>query len=145
MTSRLRRLLASIAGLPQWVQAWLVVLVGTNLASLAFLDTNVGLWTAAAIVVVGTLNLPMMVIQGGLTRLLSLPHFVWFPLIVLLYGQLHGTNALPAGSPVRIFALAVLIVNGISLLFDVLEVYRWFRGEREVLGLDRSEPVSRRA
>lgn len=144
MTSRLRRLSASIAGLPQWVQAWLVVLVGTNLASFAFLASDVGRWTAAAIVVVGTLNLPMMVIQGGLTRLLSLPHFLWFPLLFFLIGRLHGADALPAGSPVRSFALAVLIVNGISLLFDVIEIYRWLRGEREVLGLVRAEPGSRR-
>lgn len=129
--------MASITGLPRWVQAWLVLLVGTNMTSVAFLDTDVGMWTAAAIVAVAALNLPMMVIQGGLTRLLSLPHFVWFPLSVFLYGRLQGAEELPVGSSVRSFALTVLIVNGISLMFDVFEVYRWFRGEREVLGLDR--------
>lgn len=44
-----------------------------------------GLWTALAFGVVGMLNMPTMMLQGGLTRLLSLPHFAWAPLVVYLY------------------------------------------------------------
>jgi len=134
MANKLRRLTASMMGLPRWVQAWLAILLGTNMAAFAFLDTRVGIWTAAAFVVVAALNLPMMFIQGGLTRLLSLPHFVWLPLMPYLYLNLFGSSPLPPGST-RVFASAVLAVNSISLLFDVLEVFRWCKGRREVLGV----------
>lgn len=132
---RLHRLRASIAGLPCWVQAWLIVLAGTNMASLAWLDTQVGVWTAVSFALVGAMNMPLMFIQGGMTRLLALPHFLWLGLVAYLLIQLFGADPLPTGSSVRAFALTVLVVNAISLAFDVRDAVRWFRGEREVLGL----------
>ncbi|MGE3348576.1 MAG: hypothetical protein AB7I35_14200 [Ramlibacter sp.] len=98
-----------------------------------------GIWTAITFGVVAMLNMPAMVLQGGLTRFLSLPHFAWLPLVVYLYSQLYGATPLPPGG-VRSYALAVLVVNSISLAFDVLESWRWITGQREVLGLDRSTP-----
>ena len=113
----------------------MMLLVATNLASLGFLDSPIGFWTAIAFCLVGALNGPMMVIQGGLTRLMSFPHFAWVPLLVFLYPHLFGANALEPGSPLHIFGLAVFTVNGISLLFDVYEGFIWLRGGREVLGI----------
>jgi hypothetical protein len=130
----------SIVGIPRWVQLWMLLLMGTNMASLAFLHTPVGRWTALTFGVVCMFNMPTMMLQGGLTRLLSLPHFAWLPLVVYLYSQLYGAAPLPPGG-VRSYALAVLVVNSISLAFDVLEAWRWFTGQREVLGLDRPAPI----
>ncbi|MDP2065985.1 MAG: hypothetical protein Q8K38_08460 [Burkholderiaceae bacterium] len=129
-----RQLLWSMGGLPKWVQAWVLGLIIVNAAAFAFLHSAVGRWTAAAALVVCVFNIPMMLRQQGLTRLLSLPHFVWFALVAYLATQLFGADPLPAGS-VRTYALVVLVVNSISLLFDVIEMVRWLRGEREVLGL----------
>lgn len=56
MTSNMSRLMQSIAGIPRWVQLWMLVLMGTNMASLAFLHTLVGLWTAITFGVVGMLT-----------------------------------------------------------------------------------------
>lgn len=128
------QMLASMAGLPRWVQLWLPLLFGTNMASLAFLDTDVGRNTAIAFAVVCAFNMPMMVIQRGLTRLLALPHFAWLPLVVYLYGQLYGANPLPPGT-VRTYATLVFTFNTFSLLFDVADAIKWLRGAREVLGL----------
>lgn len=136
--SRLHRLGASIAGLPRWVQAWLMVLASTNMASLAHLDTPVGVWTAAAFAGVAAANMPLMLLQGGMTRLLAFPHFLWFPLVGWLLVQLHGNAPLPAGSDVRTYATLVVIVNGISLAFDVVDSVKWLRGGREILGLPRA-------
>ncbi|OGT55862.1 MAG: hypothetical protein A3E01_14860 [Gammaproteobacteria bacterium RIFCSPHIGHO2_12_FULL_63_22] len=136
MPNDMHRLLASMLGLPAWVQAWMVILLATNMAAFAFLDTDVGFWTAGAFAVVAAFNLPMMVIQGGLTRLLSVPHFVWLALVPYLFLSLFGSEPLPPGST-RHFAVAVLVVNSISLMFDFLEVYRWLKGQREVLGISR--------
>lgn len=134
---RLRRLGASIAGLPLWVQAWLIVLASTNMASLAYLDSPVGVWTAVAFTAVAAANMPLMLLQGGMTRLLALPHFLWFPLVGWLLVRLFGSDPLPAGSDERAYALLVVIVNGISLAFDVPDSIKWWRGKREILGLQR--------
>lgn len=135
MSVEIGRLMKSIGGMPTWIQIWLAILMSTNMASLAFLDTPVGLWTAVAFAIVCMFNMPMMLIQGGMTRLLSLPHFVWAPLVVFIFLQLHGDNPIPRGTTLHAFAVAVFVVNTISLVFDVMEVYRWFRGRREILGL----------
>lgn len=128
------QLLQSMAGLPRWVQLWLPLLFGTNMAALAFLDTEVGRYTALAFAVVCAFNMPMMLIQRGLTRLLAFPHFAWLPLLVYLYGQLWGADPLPAGA-VRHYATLVFAFNTVSLLFDAVDAAKWLRGGREVLGL----------
>jgi hypothetical protein len=128
------RVVASVLGLPAWVQAWLAILIGANTASLAFLDSDVGRYTALAFAMVCLINLPTIVVQRGLTRLLSFPHFVWFPLCAYLVLQLWGAHPLPNGI-VRVYALIVLCCNSISLAFDVIDAIKWVRGQREVLGL----------
>lgn len=135
LNSRLANVWASISGLPSWVKIWLVILATSNMLSLAFLDTESGIWTAIAFAIVGMLNMPMVFVQGGLTRLLSIPHFVWVPLLVYLYPRLIGPNAISHADPQYLFMLLVFVVNGVSLLFDALEGYRWLSGRREILGL----------
>lgn len=128
------RIIASVLGLPAWVKAWLTILISANTASLAFLDSDVGRCTALAFAVVCLINVPTIVVQRGLTRLLSFPHFVWFPLCAYLALQLWGAHPLPHGM-VRVYALIVLYCNGISLAFDIVDAIKWVRGQREVLGV----------
>lgn len=137
MTGRLHRLWRSIVGLPAWVRLWLVILAGTNMASLAFLDTEVGRYSALAFMLIGCFNMPTMFIQGGLTRLLSFPHFFWIPLEIYLLSKLTAPGALDTIRPDTAFALAIFTVNAVSLMFDVLESARWLGGRREILGLSR--------
>ncbi|MFC3165957.1 hypothetical protein [Ciceribacter thiooxidans] len=138
MTSKWRRIWASLTGLPLWVRLWLVVLALTNMSSLALLDTDSGRWTAVAFAAVGVFNMPMVYIQGGLTRLLSVPHVIWIPLLIHLIGKLLADHAIAPGSSEYILAVSVVVVNGISLLFDALESWRWLAGRREILGLHKA-------
>lgn len=133
----MKKILKSMAGLPLWVQVWLPVLFMTNMASLMFLDSHVGRYTAVAFTFVAMTNVPISFVQGGLTRLLSFPHLVWIPLVIYLVGQLWGASPLHPG-PLRTYALVVVAVNSVSLAFDLVEAARWVRGGREVLGLEPS-------
>lgn len=135
MNARFAAVWRSFMGMPLWVKIWVTLLATTNTASLGFLGSDIGLWTAVAFGVVCAFNVPMMLIQNGLTRLMSFPHFVWVPLLVFIYPQLFGANALEPGSAVYILGLAVFVMNGISLLFDVYECVGWLRGERGVMGI----------
>ncbi len=132
---RLARLMRSFLGLPHWVKAWMTLLIGVNMAAFWLLDTEIGFWTALALFVVLALNMPAMIVQAGMRRLLSLPDFVWLPLVIFILYRLFGPAPVAADSVEFRYGLLIVIVNGISLGFDVYESRRWLRGEREVLGL----------
>ena len=124
----------SIIGLPHWVKLWLLALITTNMASLWFLDSGVGRWTAITFLIIGLLNLPIAYLQNGLSRLLSFPHLIWFVLLGYLATQLWGQGALQSGA-LRNYAMTVFAINAISLGFDTVECLRWLKGQREILGL----------
>lgn len=124
----------SYRSLPLWVQIWVLILVAVNLACLGFLDHVVGQAVALAGLLVILGNAPIMLYYRGMNRAMAIPHlFAWIPLSVFLLLQLGGETALAAG--VRNYALSVLLINGISLLFDVWDSVRWLRGERETPGV----------
>jgi len=136
VSQRLTRLWRSILGLPHWVQGWVTILIAANMASLWFLDHPIGQWTAIAAVAVAAMNLPIMLVQGGITRLMSFPHIVWVPLLFFIIDQLVGVDSPAVGSSIWIFGVTVFVVNLISVMFDLLDIVRWVHGEREILGLD---------
>jgi len=122
----------SYCALPLWVQLWVWVLVAPNVAAFAFLDTEIGVWTAIAIAFIGVINLPTIYVQRGFSRLLSFPQFVWAPLIVFIAVRLSSVEAMDSGE--QWLGFAVLIVNLISLVFDVLDFGRWLHSKRDIFG-----------
>ena len=135
--SLVKNILTSWQALPLWVQVWVgLILVPVNAAAFFLLDTVTGQYTAVAAVFVVITNGPLMLLYQGMNRALSLPHLVaWVPLVYLLVAHL-GSGEVSRGE--WFYALLVIIVNGISLVFDVLDSWRWLRGERETPGLDSS-------
>lgn len=127
----------SFRALPGWVQLWVgVVLVPVNAAAFLLLDLWTGRAVAAAAILVVLTNLPIMLVDGGMSKRMSIPHLlIWGPLEYVLMAHL-----LPWGEPPSVsalewqFALIIVLVNGISLAFDALESWRWLRGDRTVPG-----------
>ena len=127
----------SFRALPGWVQLWVgVVLVPVNAAAFLLLDLWTGRAVAAAATLVVLTNLPIMLVDGGMSKRMSIPH-------LLIWGQLEYVlvaHSLRWGGPTSVsalewqFAMIILLVNGISLVFDALESWRWLRGDREVPG-----------
>lgn len=116
--------------MPLWVQLWVGVLALVNSLWIGLLDTPTGQAAAGAALFVVLANAPLVWHYGGMNRALAIPHlFAWIPLQLfllqrLLTGEWIGTAEL-------VYAMSLLIVNGISLLFDVYDSWRWLRGERE--------------
>lgn len=136
-TPRLLAVWRSFMSLPLWVQIWVaVILFPANMASLLFLDTWAGVAAAWAFAFVCLTNFPIMFIERGLGRLMAIPHlFAWIPLQVLLVLRLQGdVGGLPVDAREQAFIVALLLINGISLVFDVLDTARWLRGERDIPG-----------
>ncbi len=128
--------LRSYRSLPLWVQLWVGLLILVNVAAFGLLDTATGRATALAALFVGVTNGPLIIYYRGMNRALSIPHlFAWIPLQVFLLQHvwLQGSGTL--GALERGYGMTVLLVNGVSLVFDVLDSWRWLRGARDTPGV----------
>lgn len=136
-TGRLIEIWRSYRALPTWVQVWVgLILVPANAVPFAFLETWTGRVAAVAALAVVATNLPIMWIERGMSRLMSVPHLViWGPLqAALMLRWAERVGPLPLGPAERGLLLLLLVVNGVSLAFDALDSWRWFRGARDVPG-----------
>jgi len=124
----------SLWGAPRWVFFWVMfILTLVNMASLFFLDHPIGVATLLGLLYIVMFNMPMLLMQKGVSRATSIPHVLPFALGVLLvavwlFSDL--TSGLEAGSALFYYAWIVLIVNSISLLLDILDSVRWVWGDR---------------
>jgi hypothetical protein len=134
LLARLRDCGVSFQALPAWVRAWVAgVLVPVNVLPFFFLGTPTGQVAAWAAVFVAATNVPIMLQQRGMSRLMSVPHLVaWFPLVAWLALRLAGTD--PLSPAEAALAWALVIVNSLSLVFDVIDSWRWLAGERDIPG-----------
>jgi hypothetical protein len=122
----------SFMRLPLWVQVWVaVILVPVNMAPLLFYQEPYAVWIA--ILSVGGMmpNLPIMLIDRGLSKRMALPHLViWTPLVILLVWLLTG---LVGADPLYMNMLALLlVVDLVSLAFDYPDAFKWWRGDRDI-------------
>ncbi len=64
----------------------------------------------------------------GFTRLLGVMHISWFPLIYFLWNRV---NQISADNVFGIWIRAVIMLNSISLVIDVIDVIRYIAGDRK--------------
>ncbi len=107
--------------------AWIGLLIAVNMvAPLFFLATPEAQLTLLGFALGG---LSQMAIFGklGWVRLLGVGHLPWVPLVIWLLFRVQSGEA--AGA----FALwlwALIVLDGISLVIDTVEVVRFLRGDR---------------
>jgi hypothetical protein len=130
---------AAIATEPVWLQAWLGVLVVTNLAALLFvLGRHQGRWVVraepiailAAFAAAGVF-MGWLYEQVGYVRLLGLAHLLfWGPVWawILARRSAIGTSG-SFGKYVHLY----LLVAGASLLIDAIDVIRYLLGDGALL------------
>lgn len=123
----------SFRAMPLWVQIWVVlILVPVNLASYAFFGEVMG--ALVACLAIGGLvpNLLVAAFERGFSKVMGIAHLaVWGPLLMFLIWLLQSKY--PEGAYLNYLWL-LLAVNGISLLFDVRNTWRWARGDRGLIG-----------
>lgn len=137
LTIKLRSSWQSFRSLPVWVQVWVgLILVPSNAAAFFLLDYWSGRMAALAALIVVCTNIPIMIIAGGMSKLMSVPHlFAWLPLQLALFLRLTGHAGLsPLSTIEQTFSFALLLVNGVSLVFDSVDSWRWIRGDRVIPG-----------
>ena len=117
----------SMLGLPMPWPLWIMGLMAVNGAfPLLYLGTP-----EARVVLVAMMlgAMTQMAIFGkkGFVRLLGVGHFLWLFMLPWLGMRLGDA---PAGL-FRNWILAVLVLNGISVVIDATDVVRYLRGDRD--------------
>lgn len=118
----------SFRGLPTWVQIWMVlILVPVNAASIRFLaEPSAGV---IALLAIGGMvpNIFIMIGDRRFTNRMAVPHVIlWIPLVVFI-GYLLFVSDADLSSTYATYLKALLIVNLISLSFDIPETMEWYR------------------
>jgi len=121
----------SFMRLPLWVRFWIPFgLGGANLAAFFMTHTPTGYWAAWCAAFIVAVNGPTILIQRGWGKLLALPHLiVWIPLLAFIVQRIGEPDV---SDTELAFGIVLLVVNGISVVFDTADAWRWFAGERSV-------------
>lgn len=108
---------------------WLALLAGVNMIpGLLYIARPEGQIILGAMAISFLLML-LIVRAKGFVRLLGLPHLLaWGPMLLWLWGRYQEAGA---GSGLGRWLLAVIIVDGISLVIDLIDVVRYAGGDRE--------------
>lgn len=131
---------AAIATEPFWLQGWLGLLVLVNVGALLFVvGREGGRWRVRAepvAILVGFLAagafMGWLYEQVGYVRLLGLAHLIfWTPVWVWLLAR---RRAIGTASWFGRYVHAYLVVAGISLAIDAVDVVRHLLGDGELLG-----------
>lgn len=127
---------AAMAMEPIWLRLWIWVLIATNLAALAFVVRRAEgrlrvrgepLAIVAGFAAAGVF-MSWLYGQVGYVRLLGLAHLVfWTPPFVWVLAR---RRAIGTGSPFGKYAHAYLVVAGISLAIDAIDLIRYVAGDR---------------
>ena len=103
-----------------WVIVWVTILMAVNLAGVFFWQEPIAQVVFYTFMVTVTFMM-LLYYKFGFERILGLGHVLWLillPYLVLEYSQLSGA--------IQYYALSVIIINGISVLFDINDVYIYF-------------------
>ena len=106
---------------------WISLLLLVNLVvPLAVIGTVEGQAVLAAMVL-GALTQTAIFRSKGFVRLLGIGHIYWVPLLPWLWTRLGG---FPPNEPFAMWMTAVIVLNFVSLVIDVSDVWRYIGGER---------------
>ncbi|MEP2532887.1 hypothetical protein [Shimia sp.] len=125
----------SFRRLPVWVQVWMaVVLVPVNLMPFGYWISGAPFWGVFAFLALGGMlaNLIILLREQGFSKALAIPHVLfWGPLVVVIFLTLRDGGGADWDTE-ELVLLIVLIVDVISLAFDVPDAVKWLRGDREI-------------
>jgi hypothetical protein len=113
--------------LPQPWLGWMGLLVAVNMViPLYYIHTR----EAKVVLIAAMFGLMiMMAIFGakGFVRLLGIGHITWVPMLPWLWTRLDDTSF---GSFFGYWLIAVIVLDSLSLIVDVVDIRRYIKGER---------------
>lgn len=119
-----------ILRMPLPIKSWVALLAVMNLVGPLFFIHRLESQVVLGTMLVGATTMGLLTARFGFTRILGLGHFYWFPMLFWLATRL-GQHDL--GEPFGVWLTALMIVNAISLVIDVVDVVRYVAGDRKEL------------
>ncbi len=110
-----------------WV-AWVGVLMVFNMVLPIYFIETLEARVILATFLAGAVLMMTLFAMKGFVRLLGLGHIFWIPLVVWLAGRVELGLI---DTWYEKWLLAVLVLNSISLVIDVVDVIRYVKGEKE--------------
>lgn len=116
-----------VLAMPLGWRLWVGLLIAVNVVPpLFFLDRIEARLTLAAIILAGFL-MAFLTAWRGFTRLLGAGHVAWLALLPWIVSRWPHA---PADEPFGLWLRALVIINAVSLVFDVSDVARYLAGAR---------------
>lgn len=140
MVDWILRILKSTFSLPVWVIVWIFLfLIPANFSGLFLLNYDAGFWVALLGAGAIAINSIILLLNGGFSKVLAVPHLLlWIPLQAILLWRYFTVPDLSSFEATYI--LIIVIINGISIVFDFYDTWEWMKGNRDVAGFP-GEPV----
>ncbi len=107
---------------------WMVLLVALNLVVPLFFLDRLEAQLVLVAMAVGMLLMTALTAISGFSRLLGLGHVAWIPLVIFLGTRL---SEIPASDAYGMWLRALLVINTVSLVIDLVDVVRYAAGDRE--------------
>jgi len=109
---------------PVWIPVWVLILMIVNVASVGFWDEPL------AKVIFVTFMLSAMLMMGlysrfGFEKILGMGHILWLPLFVYVLMRIPAES-----DSFRGYLLIWSIFTVISLVFDVVDVWKYFASQK---------------
>ncbi len=117
-----------LMSMPMPWPVWLGLLVAFNVAGpIYFFEALEAKVVLAAFLASAALMTAIFAIKG-FVRLLGIGHIFWVPMVPWLWTRLDQVEP---GNLLGYWMIAVVALNGISLIIDASDVFRYLRGDRE--------------
>ncbi len=116
-----------ILEMPIHWELWVALLFLTNMAAVFFLPRVAASVVMAGLFVGALLQLGLFA-RFGFVRLLGLGHFHWFVMLAWLVNRL---GSIQGEGLFYNWVVAVIVVCGLSLVIDTVDVVRYLRGEQK--------------
>jgi len=131
MVQAMKDFMTGVRSLAIGWQVWLLSLMTVNFfIPVYFYSYPEAQLTIAAFFAGGMIGTVLVKVQG-FTRLLGLMHILWIPLIIYLAGKL---NVYSVSQPIGLWIRGLLVLNGISVFIDFVDIMRYVYGERKPIG-----------
>ena len=109
-----------------WV-AWVMLLLTVNMVVPIFFMETLEAQVVLATMIASAALMMYIFAQKGFVRLLGLGHVLWIPLILWLSTRVEITSL---STEFDQWLMAVIILDGLSLIIDTVDVIRYAKGER---------------
>jgi hypothetical protein len=112
---------------PVHLQLWVLALVGANIVSPLFFISQVEAQLTLAAGLIGLALMSVLTGRYGFGRIVGIGHAAWVPLVAFLISAVGETSA---ATPFGFWMRSVIVLDSISLVFDIADAVRFYRGDR---------------